>query len=114
MSLFYRNRPPPIGGSVDELMAYVDRELTHISNAFQQVLDVAKNYQSPLKLIDGMLRYADGVTWNPDAEHGEGFYGYWDGEWHYLACCDEGGGGGGCCYTTNASQTSELSTQDMD
>jgi hypothetical protein len=90
---------PPRGATTDQLADYLVRELGRVNDAINQIPDLDKDYGSPPRVFDGMLRYADGVTWNPDATHGEGFYGYWDGEWHYLACCDDGGGGGGssCC-----------------
>ena len=114
MTFPYKPGAPPRDATADQLSEYLNRELSQIADALEQIHDVDKLYGTPPRPFDGMLRYADGVTWEPDNEHGEGFYGYWDGEWHYLACCDEGGGGGGCCYTTNAEQYSELTVQDQD
>jgi hypothetical protein len=101
----YVYAPPPRGATTDQLADYLNRQLRAIADALNQTLDWDKDYAEPPRPFDGMVRYADGTTWNPDATHGEGPYAYWDGEWHYLACCDEGGGGGGtagCCWTMSA------------
>lgn len=99
----YVYAPPPRGATTDQLADYLNRQLRAIADALNQTLEWDKEHAEPPRPFDGMVRYADGSDWNPDSVHGEGPYQYWDGEWHYLACCDEGGGGGGgCCWTMSA------------
>lgn len=67
---------PPTGEDVRELTSYIVREL-HKLEALLELLtngQIERTYAAPNKLVDGMLRYADGATWNPGA--GRGIYRY--------------------------------------
>lgn len=71
---------------VSELRTFVERELSKISIAFQQVLRNRVLYQTtaPDKLLDGMIVGADGNHWEPIANGGKGPYIYQDGSWQKL------------------------------
>jgi hypothetical protein len=71
------------------LAQWAFQELQKLATSLDSVTDLDIDYKAPAKPQDGMLAYADGSRWNPDAINGEGFYGYWAGAWHFL-----GGGGG--------------------
>jgi hypothetical protein len=83
----YQPAPPPT--NPDLLAQWAFQELQRLATSLDSVTDLDIDYKAPVKPQDGMLAYADGSRWNPDATNGEGFYGYWAGTWHFL-----GGGGG--------------------
>lgn len=85
-----RYRPTPAPLSLDrELSRWLTGELTRIADSIDSVYEADLSNKAPSKARDGMVVYADGSYWNPDSSSGEGFYGYWNGTWHYF-----GGGGG--------------------
>lgn len=68
-------------GSVND---YLRDELAKIASVLSQVMDgqVDVTTVEPAKPRDGMIRLADGVTFNPGS--GRGFYGYSNGAWRFL------------------------------
>lgn len=72
----YEPEPVPDGGGLPELRSYVGQELARLSALVNMLADgqIERSYAPPAKLIDGMIRYADGVSWNPGA--GRGIYRY--------------------------------------
>lgn len=65
------------------LAEYLSRLEQRISNAFTVKDDLEKQTVSPSKTTVGMIRYADGVAWDPGA--GEGMYGYLPAGWIHLS-----------------------------
>lgn len=64
----------------------------HLNSEFQRISQVltelAENiltlaYEEPGKPREGMLRYADGTSWNPGS--GQGLYYYKSGSWTFIA-----------------------------
>jgi hypothetical protein len=79
------------------LAQWAFQELQKLATSLDSVPDFERDYKAPAKPQDGMVRYADGNYWNPDATNGEGFYGYWAAAWHFF-----GGTGGGSVTYGNA------------
>lgn len=71
----------PGPGVVDPTLS---AELLQIARAIQELQDapMIKLYSPPDKLRDGMLRYADGTSWDPGS--GEGAYLYYNAVWNFL------------------------------
>lgn len=66
----------PKGATVDEALSWVLQELQRASNVINNLADgkTITLHAAPEKLIDGMIRKADGTDWNPGA--GAGTYVY--------------------------------------
>lgn len=71
-------------GFVDDQI--VNQELLKVAQALDtpdQFLALEPQYAAPsIKLRDGIVVFADGVTWNPGS--GAGVYVYKSGAWHFL------------------------------
>lgn len=69
---------------LEELPAYLNQLHEVLLQLFQFIEDslFAKTQVVPSKLEEGMVRYADGVNWNPGA--GEGLYHYDGTAWNKL------------------------------
>lgn len=78
--------PEPISSisGVDELLAYIRRELESIQSAFTIVLPQPLEWmhEEPKKLYAGLTVGADGTDWNPGS--GQGVYTYYNSSWHKL------------------------------
>lgn len=74
-------RPPLVVAEQKDLLDYINRELEQIQLAFSlmEFLKLKKCFEPPSKPREGMVVYADGVSWNPGS--GGGFYGYHGGSW---------------------------------
>lgn len=78
--------PEEFGGipSVENLHAYVQREIRRIAAAF--AFGSARHFDmlsvAPAKPRDGDVAFADGVLWNPGS--GQGAYIFYGGTWHTL------------------------------
>lgn len=78
--------PGPVPADVAQLRAYLQDEFNRIAAALQLVADgyFAPTYAPPAKPRMGMLRYADGVQWNPGS--GAGLYFYNDDDvWSWIS-----------------------------
>lgn len=68
--------PKPLGATSDLklFINYVQQELQTISDTMNENFERQSNVQNvePSKRIEGMIRFADGVNWNPGA--GRGLY----------------------------------------
>lgn len=79
----YTPEEAPIGGNIEDLVAYLRRELLRISGAFQYETIVLKElHNEPAKPSEGELANADGTDWNPG--HGAGIYVYLNGTWNKI------------------------------
>ena len=63
---------------------YLRDELAKIASVLSSVMDGQLDVTTvaPAKPRDGMIRLADGFTFNPGS--GRGFYGYSNGAWRFL------------------------------
>lgn len=78
---------PLTPSDLEGLVSYLNEVLPLIQAAFTELSDglFEIQYKAPTKPKAGMVVYADGVQWNPDATNGEGIYVYKsDTNWHYL------------------------------
>jgi len=78
---------PVTPSDLDGLVSYLNEVLPTIQAAFSEVTDglLEVQYAAPAKPKVGMMVFADGTLWNPDAVSGEGVYVYKsDTLWHYL------------------------------
>lgn len=68
--------PPEVPREMEELRSYLMNELRRVSALLGVLADghIERSYAPPTKLLDGMIRYADGTSWNPGA--GRGIYRY--------------------------------------
>jgi hypothetical protein len=75
------NNPPD---SPAEIASFLRQELARLQDAFNTLADGQLDVTTvaPPKPRDGMLRLADGSSWNPGS--GSGFYGYRAGAWRFL------------------------------
>lgn len=83
----YVPEPCPIDPAA--IPEYLMRELYRIQASIEQVHNHEGLHVEPSKLVDGMVRYADGTDWDPGS--GEGLYGYYNGAWNYLVGIDAAG-----------------------
>ncbi len=61
----------------------VDREMVEVEKAFttlSEVIVLSVTYSEPKKTVDFMIRFADGVNWNPSG--GRGLYMFFDNKWN--------------------------------
>lgn len=79
-SVFYA--PAPVDTS--NLQRFILEELNKIAAAISLLSagHIDCSYASPVRLIDGDIRYADGTGWNPGS--GKGMYVYRGAAWHLL------------------------------
>ena len=75
----YRPEVPPKSPGL--LPEYLERELRRFSEAFEttRLGFLPQVVEAPSRPSEGMIRYADGVNWDPG--DGEGPYMYINGEW---------------------------------
>ncbi len=62
----------------------VDREFVEVEKAFttiSEVIALSETFHEPKKVVNFMIRFADGVSWNPEGK-GRGLYMYMDGAWN--------------------------------
>lgn len=80
-SRYIQETPPQ---KVEELPAYLDRELRRISTAIEILASgyLEKTFVEPDKKAEGMLRYADGTDWNPGS--GAGVYQFRGSSWVFI------------------------------
>jgi len=76
----YTPEPAPLDPIA--LSAYIERELYRISDELKMVGDYGVTYAEPDRPKEGMVRYADGTSWNPGA--GKGLYVYDGTTWVKL------------------------------
>jgi hypothetical protein len=69
-------------GLPPELTEWLRRELSAIFQGQSTILDLDVATEPPAHFREGMLRYADGVQWNPGA--GKGVYVYNGTAWTKL------------------------------
>lgn len=74
----------PVNLTSEDVLTYVNAEFNKVALSLdrleQMVLD--QTNAVPAKPRDGMLKYADGVNWNPGG--GQGIYAYYAGVWNKL------------------------------
>lgn len=72
----YHVEPPPDGGSPQDVLTWALQELTKASTVINNLAagrcELA--YKPPPRPRDGMVRMADGTSWDPGG--GRGYYGY--------------------------------------
>lgn len=91
--------PDPLAGieSVQDLIAYLDRQLEKVSIEMGKAQDkeLEELHAPPAKPRNYMVAAADGVHWNPGS--GRGVYIYLGGRWNLISLVgvDNPGGGGG-------------------
>ena len=72
------------GSSIDELAAWMQRELLELERSFREQDDIllVEMFVAPAKPRDGLTVFADGTSWNPGS--GRGVYTYYGGSWKKL------------------------------
>lgn len=79
--------PSPLPQEIEELPAYVGRELEQLSNVLQVLtvpfVQFQVHYAAPGKPRQGQAYYADGTSWSPGGG-GEGLYVYTAAGWAKL------------------------------
>lgn len=77
--------PQPVPEDAKDLARYLRNELQTISLVMSAIADgqIDVTTVAPAKPRDGMVRRADGTSWNPGGT-GAGFYGYYGGSWKKL------------------------------
>ena len=70
--------------ATDQLEQFLKTELLRIEQAINAVADgqLDTTYVVPPKPRDGMIRKADGTSWNPGS--GAGVYCYYNAAWRFL------------------------------
>lgn len=66
----------------DEFLGWLQREFSAVALGNETLWDMPISAAPPIHLREGMLRYADGVAWNPGA--GKGVYIYNGTAWAKL------------------------------
>lgn len=76
--------PAPVPTDPAQLGAYLADELQGIAAVLAIVSagQVEKTHVAPPRPRDGMVRLADGTSWNPGS--GQGVYAYYNGAWRLL------------------------------
>lgn len=76
--------PGQVPDSKDDLPRFLRQELEQIRQTLSAVQDGQLDVTTvaPSKPRDGMLRRADGTSWNPGS--GAGVYCYYGAAWHFL------------------------------
>lgn len=72
---------PPLNTD-PELGQYLARLEQRLDEALSTIFDLEQAANAPNKLNDGMVRYADGVNWDPG--FGEGLYLYANDQWNFM------------------------------
>jgi hypothetical protein len=80
----YLPRNPPSISNLEDLRLWVESEFESIARALNDtiVIQLQPVFRDVVKPRDGMLVYADGVSFNPGA--GAGVYERRGGAWHKL------------------------------
>ena len=82
----YLPEPPPLEHRPDlnPLIEWLMREYLRIALVLNQSEAgfIEISYVAPGKPREGMIRFADGTSWNPGA--GKGVYAYYSGAWNKL------------------------------
>lgn len=80
----YQRLTPPDIANVQDLLAYLLKELEAVERGLNQIgmVEFQELNAAPTKFRPGMVVLADGTNWNPGS--GAGFYGYYGGAWHKL------------------------------
>ncbi|WP_208281464.1 hypothetical protein [Massilia oculi] len=81
-AISYQPGDPPADPA--QLQRFLREELLRLKAALDAVSDgfLPPAYAPPAKPRDGMLRNADGLSWDPGS--GAGLYRYGAGTWHFL------------------------------
>src|SRR5687768_8080816 len=76
--------PDPIGTpkNLEDLTAYIQRELQRLANAIGKETDLEVLHAEPSKKKEGLLVSADGEDWNPGS--GKGLYVWLGGRWNLV------------------------------
>ena len=77
--------PEPVPRSLEELLAYLERELQRLAGELQTGVEfvlLPELHVEPTKPRAGMIVLADGTDWDPGS--GAGYYGYRGGAWRFL------------------------------
>ena len=77
--------PGNVPSDPKDIPSFLRQELSSLASQVAGAvpsLRLQKLYAVPARLIEGMLVYADGSTWNPGS--GPGVYQYRGGAWHHL------------------------------
>lgn len=77
---YYPSTPPD--AVAPELAEWLRREFVSIFQGQSTIFDLDIATEPPERVREGMLRYADGVQWNPGA--GKGLYLYDGTAWNKL------------------------------
>ena len=80
----YAPRKSPAVDELDDLVAWIEDELSQIEQAFneQDLVKFTEINVAPAKPRTGDTRLADGTNWNPGS--GAGVYTYYGAAWHRL------------------------------
>lgn len=84
MARYTPGTPPQDAAS---LAAFLRLELAKIAQANEtadQMVNLDMQYAAPSKYRDGTVCLADGNMWKPTGAATPGFYGYYNGAWHFL------------------------------
>jgi hypothetical protein len=76
--------PQPVPDDPKDLARYLRNELQQIQFSIDQLAtgQLEVTTVAPAKPRDGMLRRADGTSWNPGS--GQGVYCYYNAAWRFL------------------------------
>lgn len=69
----------------ETLRRQLDEELTALERAWgsaEEFMELKELHSAPVKVRIGMIVLADGTDWDPGS--GQGFYGYYNGQWNKL------------------------------
>lgn len=75
----------PAGATLEELKAWLAKELGRIQEAEQAAVDGVQLkvlHVAPKRIRDGLMVMADGTNWNPGT--GQGVYTWYAGSWKKL------------------------------
>lgn len=73
----FPSKPEDIVRYLQEALRGLNARVTELEISLSLV-----QYAAPSKLREGMIRFADGTTWDPGS--GKGLYIYYDGNWNKL------------------------------
>lgn len=79
--LRYQPDPPPITGD-QNVIRWAYEQFSRIAIAQELIWNMPPLGKEPVKRVEGLLVFADGVGWNPGS--GKGPYVYQDGGWVKL------------------------------
>lgn len=60
----------------------LEKRVTELEAGFTEAVVFRKHFAIPSRIFEGMLVYADGISWDPGS--GEGFYRYDGSSWNFL------------------------------